>query len=182
LALFSGDFRAGEHTFQLLTQVSGRAGRAADAGRVFLQTYNPEHYSLVLAGRGDYEAFYAYEITLRQAMGYPPFSHVFSVLVSGPEEKSVIQALQKLQAVMQYCQSKARARRPETPGNPADIIGLSPAFVSKIKNLYRWKLLLKGSDEETLKRFVLYCVGKWRDNDPLNGLTVHLTMNPVIME
>jgi primosomal protein N' (replication factor Y) len=172
MGLFTGDFRAGEHTFQLLTQVSGRAGRAKDEGRVFIQTYNPEHYSLMLARTADYEAFYRHEIAIRQAMDYPPFSHVFSVLFTGPDEKQVIQGLHKLLAVMRYCNKK----------NKVGIIGVSPAFVSKVKNQYRWKLLLKATDEEMLKSFVLYCLRKLRENDPLTGIVPHLTLNPVMMD
>jgi primosomal protein N' (replication factor Y) len=172
MSLFTGDFRAGEHTFQLLTQVSGRAGRAADKGRVFIQTYNPQHYSLTLAQTADYDAFYRHEIAIRQSMNYPPFSHVFSVMFSGPDEKQVIQALHKLLAIMRYCNKKERF----------DIMGISPAFVSKIKNQFRWKLLVKAEDESALKHFVLYCVRKLKENDPLNQMNLHLALNPIISE
>jgi primosomal protein N' (replication factor Y) len=172
MSLFTGDFRAGEYTFQLLTQVSGRSGRAEQKGRVYIQTYNPEHYSLKMAQNADYKAFYHHEITLRQAMVYPPFSHVFSVLFTGSDEKRVIKALHKLLAVMKYCNKNGRF----------DLLGVSPAFVSKVKEQYRWKLLVKAVDDESLKRFVLYCVRKLRENDPLTGITVHLTLNPVMME
>jgi len=175
LSLFTGDFRAGEYTFQLLTQVSGRAGRAAgDVGRVFLQTYNPEHYALEMAKQADYEAFYNHEIALRRAMEYPPFSHVFSVMLSGPEEKSVISALRKLWAIMDYSKSRA--------GSRFELLGMSPAFVSKIKNQFRWKILIKCDKEEPLKAFVLYCTKKLRENDPLTGINVHLTLNPVMLD
>jgi len=177
LSLYSGDFRAAEHTFQLLTQVSGRAGRAIatkDLGQVFLQTYSPEHYAIGLAQDADYKKFYAHEIALRRMLVYPPFSHVFCVLFAGAGEKEIILALQKLLATMEYCNAKA--------GGKFDIIGISPASVSKIKQQYRWKLLLKCTEEEPLKAFVLYCIKKLRENDPLTGITVHLTLNPVVME
>ena len=189
LSLFTGDFRAGEYTFQLLTQVAGRAGRSMGGkGRVFLQTYNPEHYALELARQGDYEAFYAHEIALRRAMCYPPFSHVFSVMLSGPEEKGVIDALRKLWAIMEYCKKAASSRGQDKPVDGAgqferfELLGMSPAFVSKIKNQYRWKILVKCEDEEPLKAFVLYCIKKLRENDPLAGINVHLTLNPVMLD
>ncbi|MCL2202826.1 MAG: primosomal protein N' [Defluviitaleaceae bacterium] len=172
LSLFSGDFRAGEHTFQLLTQVAGRAGRARHPGRVFLQSYNPEHYALAFSRQGHYEDFYAHEIELRRTMNYPPFSHIFSIMLSGPGEREVIAALHKLQAIMVYCNKKGRFA----------LMGISPAFVSKIKSQFRWKLLVKCEEEEPLKQFVLYCIKKLRENDPLAGITVHLSLNPALME
>jgi primosomal protein N' (replication factor Y) len=172
MSLFSGDFRAGEYTFQLLTQVSGRAGRAGYSGRVFLQTYNPEHYAVGLAQKSDYEAFYTREIALRESMRYPPFTHIFEVLFTGPDERAVITALHKLLAVMGYCNRKGLF----------ETLGPAPAFVSKIKSQYRWKILVKGADGELLKKFVLYCIRKLRDNDPLAGVSANLTLDPTVME
>ena len=175
MSLYTGDFRAGEYTYQLLTQVAGRAGRAADAGRVFLQTYNPDHYAISLARQHNYEAFYEHEMALRRAMNYPPLSHVFSVMLTGPNERSVIDALKKLNAIMDYCNKRDGKSR-------FDIIGMSPAFVSMIKKQYRWKVLVKCKDESPLVAFVLYCIRKLRENDPLKDITTHLTLNPRMME
>jgi len=181
LSLHTGDFRAGEYTFQLLTQVSGRAGRAINApnashsGKVFLQTYSPEHYAITFAKEADYKKFYTHEMAIRRAMVYPPFSHVFSIMFSSGSEKEVILALQKLVAIMEYCNTRDGRNR-------FSIIGISPAFVSKIKNQFRWKLLVKCEEEEPLKAFVLYCMKKLRQNDPLSGITVHLTLDPIMME
>jgi len=180
LSLFTGDFRAGEYTFQLLTQVAGRAGRATgDVGRVFLQTYNPDHYALQLAKSGDYEALYTHEIGLRQAMMYPPFSHVFSIMLSGPDEKNVITALRKLWAIMDYSRQLSAGNKPK---NQFELLGMSPALVSKIKNQFRWKILVKCNKEEPLKAFVLYCVRKLRENDPLTGMNIHLNLDPVMLD
>jgi len=175
LSLHTGDFRAGEYTFQLLTQVSGRAGRALHPGKVFLQTYNPEHYAITLAQKADYKSFYHHEMALRRMMVYPPFSHVFSIMFSGAEEKKIIIALQKLLAIMGYCNTRDGRDR-------FHVIGISPAFVSKIKNAFRWKLLIKCIEEEPLKAFVLYCIKKLKENDPMTGITVHLTLDPIMME
>ncbi|MCL2015903.1 MAG: primosomal protein N' [Defluviitaleaceae bacterium] len=172
LSLYSGSFRAAENTFQLITQVSGRAGRAAQLGKVFIQTYNPEHYSIKLAQTADYTEFYRQEITLRRAMNYPPFCHIFVVLFSAADEPKIIAALQKLLAVMQYCNRK---------GN-FELFGPMPAIISKIKKQFRWKLLIKSVNEELLKQFVLYCLGKLKDNDPLAGITINLTLDPMAME
>jgi len=175
MSLHTGDFRAGEYTFQLLTQVSGRAGRAMHSGKVFLQTYSPEHYAITFAQQADYKNFYTHEMAIRRAMVYPPFSHVFSIMFSGGSEKDIIIALQKLVAIMEYCNTRDRRNR-------FHVIGISPAFVSKIKNQFRWKLLVKCEAEEPLKAFVLYCMKKLRQNDPLTGITVHLTLDPIMME
>jgi len=175
LSLFTGDFRAGEYTFQLLTQVAGRAGRSLGVkGRVFLQTHNPEHYALEMACKADYETFYAHEIALRRTMCYPPFSHVFSIMLSGPDEKIIIEALRKLWAIMDYVTKKMTI--------PAELLGMSPAFVSKIKKQFRWKIIVKHPEEEPLKAFVLYCMKKLRENDPLAGITAHLSLNPVMLD
>jgi primosomal protein N' (replication factor Y) len=172
ISLFTGDFRAGEHTFQLLTQVSGRAGRAEAEGTVFIQTYNPEHYGVRFAKKGDYESFYAHEIMLRQAMNYPPYTNVFMVMFSGVDEKNVIISLHKLLEIMNYCNKKGLFKT----------LGPAPAFVSKINGQFRRRLLVKGEDEGLLRRFVLYCVKKLEDNDLLTGIYVNLTMNPAYME
>ena len=108
-------------------------------------------------------------------MAYPPFSHVFSVMLSGPDEKIVISALRKLWAIMEYSKSRSAESRFE-------LLGMSPAFVSKVKNQFRWKILIKCDKEEPLKAFVLYCTRKLRENDPLTGINIHLTLNPVMLD
>jgi len=175
MSLHAGDFRAGEHTFQILMQVAGRAGRADFGGKVFIQTYNPEHYAISLAEKSDYENFFTYEMSLREAMNYPPYSHVFSVMLTGPVEREVIEALRKLWAIMDYCNKKDGKNRFE-------LIGLSPAFVSMVKKQFRWKLLVKSQEEAPLVSFVLYCIRKLKENDPLKNLTINLTLNPIMME
>ena len=176
LSLFSGDFRAAEHTFQLLTQVSGRAGRAEQLGRVYIQTYNPENYSIAMAKDADYKTFYSQEITIRRTMEYPPFAHVFMIMFTGPDEKALIMALHKLLAIMRYCNKKGLF----------EMIGPAPAFVSRLKKQFRWRILVKCSKtdnpEEILKQFVLYCLSKLKENDPLKGMTINITLDPMILE
>jgi primosomal protein N' (replication factor Y) len=97
-------------------------------------------------------------------------------MLTGPDEKEIIKALSKLFAIMQYCSARKRG------DDEFELIGMSPAFISKIKNQYRWKILVKCRDEDSLKRFVLYCVGKLKENDPLTGITAHLTLDPIMIE
>ncbi len=171
LSLNNGDFRAGETTFQLLTQVSGRAGRSSLPGRVFIQTYNPEHYSIVFAKEHDYGQFYTHELALRQQLSYPPFAHVFSVLVTGEDEKRIIMTLFRLLDIMKHYNRKGLF----------EMLGPSPAAISKIKKKYRWKLLVKCPEEERLKNFVLYCVDKLKASGDVSGMGFNLTLNPALL-
>jgi len=172
ISLHNGDFRAGETTFQLLTQVSGRAGRASFPGKVFIQTYNPEHYSVRYAKDQDYESFYRHEITLRRQMDYPPFTHVFSIMFTGTDEKYIIKSLYTLLKIMNYCDKQ----------ESFEVLGPAPAVVSKINRQFRWKLLIKSAEEDKLKRFAVYCARKLREHDPLKEISVHMTMDPVFLE
>ena len=86
MSLYADDYRAGERTFQLLTQAVGRAGRGKKKGEAVIQTYSPEHYGIVTAAAQDYEAFYAEEIRYRELMGYPPAESLLAVLVSCGDE------------------------------------------------------------------------------------------------
>ena len=172
MSLNNGDFRAGETTFQLLTQVSGRAGRADTGGRVFIQTYMPEHYSVVFAGSQDYEAFYSHEIALRRQLFYPPYSHVFSVMFVGEIEKDVINGLFNLLTVMKALDRKSQF----------ELLGPAPAQISRIKSRYRWKLIVKAADEDKLKNFVLYCMDRLREHYDIPGVTFHLTMDPMVLD
>ena len=171
ISLNMGDFRCGETTFQLLTQVAGRAGRAALDGHVFIQTYMPEHYSVVYAGVQDYEAFYRHEIVLRKQLNYPPFTHIFSVMFIGEREKDILESLYKLLAIMKAFDRKSQF----------EILGPAPAQISKIKSRYRWKLIIKAADETKLKNFVLFCMDKLQ-LDNISGITTHLTLDPMVIE
>ncbi len=173
LSLNTGDYRSAENTFQLLTQVSGRAGRAATYGKVYIQTYNPEHYSIEYAKNNDYAEFYNHEITLRRRMIYPPFSSIFFIMFVGEDEKKIIMKLYKLLNIMTYYNSKK---------NIFEFLGPAPAVISKIKKQYRWKLIVKAVDEERLKNFVIYCVDKLKEKEELTGINVSLTLNPVLIQ
>ena len=106
LSLYADDYRAGERTFQLLTQAAGRAGRGEKAGEVVIQTYSPEHYSIVAAAKQDYEQFFQEEMTYRALMGYPPASQLMAVLVSCKEEELLETACHYLKAYAETCCKK----------------------------------------------------------------------------
>ena len=148
LSLNLGTYQAAETCFQLITQAAGRAGRGELAGRVFIQTYQPENYAIRMAAAQDYEGFYQEEILLRQAMEYPPFSHIFSVLITGEMEQEVIPAAQRLGAYMNHYAERAGCT----------VVGPAPAPLPKFRGEFRWQIFAKGTDADRLKAFVLYTV------------------------
>lgn len=148
LSLNLGTYQAAETCFQLITQAAGRAGRGELAGRVFIQTYQPENYAIRMAAAQDYEGFYQEEILLRQAMEYPPFSHIFSVLITGEMEQEVILAAQRLGAYMNHYAERAGCT----------VVGPAPAPLPKFRGEFRWQIFAKGTDADRLKAFVLYTV------------------------
>ena len=148
LSLNLGTYQAAETCFQLITQAAGRAGRGELAGRVFIQTYQPENHAIRMAAAQDYEGFYQEEILLRQAMEYPPFSHIFSVLITGEMEQEVILAAQRLGAYMNHYAERAGCT----------VVGPAPAPLPKFRGEFRWQIFAKGTDAERLKAFALYTV------------------------
>jgi len=149
LSLSFPDFRATERTFQLLAQVSGRAGRGEAPGRVILQTYNPDHFSISAAKKQDYKAFFTTEIGFRKTLNYPPFSRMILLKISGRDrEKTGNHA----RHIADICRSLHKT----TPSIKRDVIILGPieAPVHKIANRYRWQILLKGLQNKPLKRFI----------------------------
>ena len=144
VGLHMPDFRAAERTFQLLTQVAGRAGRADDLGRVVVQTFVPDHYAIQPVVRHDYERFYSEEIQYRQQLGYPPFGHICHVVISAEEEPNVVTAAESLATV---------ARNSQGDGNPlvgCQVIGPASAPLPRLRGRYRYQLLIKGSDAEAV--------------------------------
>jgi primosomal protein N' (replication factor Y) len=172
VSLNSNDFRSGETTFQLLTQVAGRAGRAALTGRVFIQTYSPEHYSIEYSKQHDYEGFYNHEIAVRRQMIYPPFSKIFTILFTGTDERNIIKLLFNLSDIMNHYNKDSLF----------ETIGPAPAFISKIKDSYRWRLIVKSEDEDKLRLFCLFCVEKLKKIRDMSQITVSLTPNPVTIQ
>jgi primosomal protein N' (replication factor Y) (superfamily II helicase) len=128
------DFRAAERTFQLLTQVAGRAGRGDRPGRVLIQTYHPEHYSLVCAKDQDYDEFYRREIVFRRTMHYPPFSALINVLIHEKDHDRANGTASEF----------ARELRTAARDGGIRVLGPAPAPISRIKNEYRFQVLIKA--------------------------------------
>ncbi len=143
--LFLPDFRAAERSWQLLEQVSGRAGRGAKKGRVLIQTFNPEHPVLVALGEGKLDELVAAELEERRLLGYPPSRRLASLVVSGPEEEPTERAAAKLVA----------AFREQWPDCAASVLGPAPAYLARIKGRHRRQLLVKGRLSRDQKRWFL---------------------------
>jgi primosomal protein N' (replication factor Y) len=142
------DFRAAERTFQLIAQVAGRAGRGPLGGEVVVQTRHPEHYALRAAAAHDYEGFAARELDVRAAPAYPPHVGLANVVVSGGREPQVAAAAVE---VAEWLRGLAASR-----GAPVEVIGPAPAPLARIKQRWRWHLLLRSGDRRWLGRMVRY--------------------------
>ena len=149
LSLNFPDFRAGERTFQLLAQVSGRAGRGDVPGRVILQTYNPHHFSILSAKAQDFSAFYDHEIGLRRSLRYPPFSRLIQIKISGKDKEKTGERARELGELCNRLKSEEPAYT-----KTIDVLGPIEAPLAKIADHYRWQILLKGAGVEPLHRFI----------------------------
>ncbi|MGE5598928.1 MAG: primosomal protein N', partial [Bacteroidota bacterium] len=133
------DFRAAERTFQLLIQVAGRAGRGEAPGRVFLQTYNPGHYSLACAASYDYEGFYQREKEFRLAGRYPPYTELVRIGLSGMDEEGTRRAADLLAGAVRAAL-----------GGAAEVLGPTSALVRRVENRYRYHMLIKADELQTV--------------------------------
>lgn len=138
------DFRAAEHTFQLITQVAGRTGRHELPGKVIVQTYNPDHYAIKYSSNHDYLGFYKEEIQSRQQLEYPPFSNLINMVIYGENEKNVEQVSKELVKLI-----KKRLHQGE------EAFGPSKAPVNKLKGNFRYQIIVKGHNPENIRKAVV---------------------------
>ena len=157
-----GDYRANERTFQLLTQMAGRAGRGAKKGTAIIQTYMPDEFSINAAKEQDYERFYATEINMREKLNYPPFCDIIVSIISGTDEEKVRCEANKLYEVLH---------------KQFNVYTPVPAPISKINNEYRWRVLLKEEiDYDKLKVFHELISVFYNQKD--NEVKVSIDVNP----
>jgi len=166
-ALHLPDFRAAERTFQLLAQVAGRAGRGERGGVVVVQTRNPDHPALVHAANHDVEGFLEVELRNRRSPAYPPHAALVNLLVSGEEETAVADAAG---AVARWAGALVEQR-----SLAADVLGPAPCAIGRIKNRYRWHVVLR-SEPETIGRMVRYASEKLPS---FTGVRVVMDRDPV---
>jgi primosomal protein N' (replication factor Y) len=157
------DFRAAERTFQLLTQVAGRAGRRTAGGSVIVQTYSPDHYAIQAAARHDYRTFYHQEIRFRAEADYPPFSRLAKLVYAAHSEPACQAEAERMAATL-----RELVRR-HAPG-AVEVIGPAPSFTHKLRGRYRWQVLLRGDAIATVLRALALPQGWSLDVDPVSVL------------
>ena len=139
LSLFDGQYQSAERTFQLLSQVAGRAGRRKQQGSVWIQTYKPDHYSILAAQNHDYQAFYQEEIAYRKLMAYPPFGSILTIVLHCGREDLLQMAGELLAGV---------ARK--QAGEIFTVMGPANASIYKVKDVYRKVVYVKAREKEQL--------------------------------
>jgi len=163
-ALNLPDFRSAERTFNLLTQVAGRAGRSDLGGRVIIQSYAPQHYAIQAAKTHDYNAFYDKEINLRKELNLPPFCHMVSLTLRGRKEERVFKASDNLRAAIEK----------EDKSKNIEILGPAPSPISKMKGMYRWNIFLRSESAENITPILK----KALDRSKSSGIIVTVDVDP----
>jgi primosomal protein N' (replication factor Y) len=159
------DFRSSERTFQLLAQVAGRAGRGDRPGRVILQTYTPDHFTIAAARNQAFAPFYNHEIQFRQALGYPPYNRMVQVLITGKDKESTRRTAETVGAA-----GRSHLRNDALLGAQITLLGPVEAALHQVAGRFRWQLLIKGARPSALNRFareLVQTVGPARGPDPV---------------
>ena len=172
--LFLPDFRAAERTFQLLTQVAGRAGRKGAQGEVIIQTYSPNHTCLFFARKHDFVGFYQQEDQARQELNYPPYGRIISLLFKGEAELEVARAANTFKALLQ----------PEN--SPFDVLGPAPAPLTKVLNQYRWQIVVKSPRKTDpagtgIRRFIQKAVEKYQQQMKDCPVRISIDVDPMAL-
>lgn len=161
MSLYTGDYRSGERTFQLLTQAAGRAGRGERPGEAVIQTYDPSHYAIETAAKQDYKAFYEEEIRYRELMGYPPAEQLLAVFVSGEDEallekgchylrEYILRVIRHLAGAGSMKDGSPDAQTDRTGAYAAGVIGPASPGIDKIKDVYRRVIYVKAERYDIL--------------------------------
>ena len=176
LTLNFPDFRSGERTFQLLAQVAGRAGRGDQPGRVILQTFNPDHFSILAAKEQDFKAFFNQEIGFRKALGYPPFTRMVAVRISGKDLKRTAGHAGELG---EHCRDMLAQKKPLQ--GQIQVMGPIEAPLSRIANRHRWQILIKSTDTAGLHRFAHELVCFHRRSPAVRDIKVAIDVDPFFL-
>ena len=158
------DFRSSERTFALLNQVSGRSGRSTIKGKVLIQTYNKDHYAIDLAKNNNYIGFYNKEMCIRKQLKYPPYYYICYLKISGKDYKTVLDESSKIKKVL------------ERNLKSTIVLGPSPCAVVRIKDIYRFGIVLKYKKEDVLYTVLKKIIDHYRDNDKV---IVDIDFNPI---
>ncbi len=169
-SLYSGDYRANERTFSLITQVVGRSGRGEKTGRAVIQTYTPENQIIRLAASQDYNSFYESEIALRKIQYSPPFADMFSITASGVDESRVLKCCSAIRSIL--CSTLEGE-------NDCRILGPAPMPVVRVNNRFRYRVILSckadKSRRELVSKILMFC----NTNKEFRGVSVYADINPI---
>jgi len=166
------NFRSGEFTFQLLTQVAGRTGRGEKGGKVIVQTHYPDHYSIESAVRYDFEKFYQNELDFRKELNYPPFSQLVSLTIRGPGENNVRKNSVILANMIKTYISAGKKN--------FEMIGPGPCPVDKIRNKFRWRIIIKSKNRKNLEKLMKNLRDYWT-KIPHKNEHLSIDLDPVDM-
>ena len=163
VGLYLPDFRGPERTFQLLTQVAGRAGRSRRGGRVIFQSYTPQHYALQAAAKHDYHAFYQREMEFRREQEYPPVSRLARLIFWHKKLETVVEQSDRMMKKLQL-----RAEEMGIWGEGVDLLGPAPAPYARFRNYFRWQIIVRATDPSAFLHGIDIPFG-WRiDVDPVS--------------
>ena len=167
-SLYSGDFRASERTFSLITQVVGRSGRGEKPGRAVIQTFTPQNEVIRQAASQDYDSFYTSELELRRLQWCPPFSDLFSLTAVGQNEAQVLRCLTRAkQLLTSQLRNRADAR----------LLGPAPLAVAKVNNRFRYRLTLESADVSAIRELLSGVILELGADKSLKGVTVYGDIN-----
>ena len=167
--LYSDDYRARERCFSLITQVVGRSGRGAKAGRAVIQTFTPDSEVLRSAARQDYDASYEEEIALRRLLKLPPFSALYAIRVSGSREDQVLACCRELRDAL-------AASVP--PGESLEVLGPAPAHVLRVNNRYRYRVWLRCRPSPRVRALAAAAIRRFSDDRRFRELTIYGDVDP----
>jgi primosomal protein N' (replication factor Y) len=160
IALNFPHFLAAERTFQLLSQVAGRAGRGLKGGKVILQTYSPDNFAIQAASKHDYHLFYEREIPFRRQLGYPPFYRLASLVFSHTNDQASQREAERYKKELEQ-ESLSRGIA------GLSIVGPAPAFIHRLRGNFRWQIILRGRDPSVLLKEIPLPRGWSLDIDPV---------------
>ncbi|MCK9377004.1 MAG: primosomal protein N' [Syntrophobacterales bacterium] len=175
LSLFFPEYHAGERTFQLLSQVAGRAGRGAAKGTVIIQTYQPDHYVFQTVQSQDYQAFFDRELQSRRQLGYPPFTRLALVRISGLEEEPVAREARRLAAALERLRTQDQDLRARVR-----LLGPAPAGLTRLQGRFRWQILIKSCGRPALLKLLLHLRQAWIAA-PRSRLSLSLDIDPATL-
>ncbi len=161
------DYRSQERTFSVLEQVTGRAGRSKKTGRSVIQTYSPDNKAIQLMQEHNYHAFYKEELAIRKAMWYPPFCEIISVIFSGGSENVTAQ-----------CAKFFAKNLADEETQKIQLLGPIPAYISKIKNKYIYRMIIKCENSDALSGILVFAQNECRKNANYDNITIVIDKNP----